>query len=72
MVEAVSDHGYPGTTLRELVSIAGVSKSTFYEHFESKQACFLATFDEVVARVTERVTPPTARRATSANGCSPR
>jgi AcrR family transcriptional regulator len=56
MVEAVSDHGYPGTTLRELVRIAGVSKSTFYEHFESKQECFVATLDEIVARVTEQVT----------------
>ena len=72
MVEAVSDHGYPGTTLRELVRIAGVSKSTFYEHFESKQECFVATLDEVVARVTEQVITPFARRATSANGCSPR
>ena len=44
-----------GTTLRELVRIAGVSKSTFYEHFESKQECFVATLDEIVARVTEQV-----------------
>jgi AcrR family transcriptional regulator len=51
MVEAVSRHGYAGTTLRELVTLAGVSKSTFYEHFESKQDCFLSTFDEVVAQV---------------------
>jgi AcrR family transcriptional regulator len=56
MVEAVSRHGYAGTTLRELVTLAGVSKSTFYEHFESKQDCFLVTFDEVVARLSARVT----------------
>src|SRR5262245_11563495 len=47
MVEAVARHGYAGTTLRELVRLAGVSKSTFYEHFESKQDCFLETFDEI-------------------------
>jgi AcrR family transcriptional regulator len=51
MVEAVARHGYAGTTLRELVTLAGVSKSTFYEHFESKQDCFLATFDEIVTQV---------------------
>ena len=56
MVEAVSRHGYAGTTLGELVTLAGVSKSTFYEHFESKQDCFLATFDEVVAQLSARVT----------------
>jgi AcrR family transcriptional regulator len=55
MVEAVARHGFAGTTLRELVTLAGVSKSTFYEHFESKQDCFLATFDEIVAEVGERV-----------------
>lgn len=51
MIEAVARHGYAGTTLRELVTLAGVSKSTFYEHFESKQDCFLSTFDEIVAQV---------------------
>jgi AcrR family transcriptional regulator len=55
MVEAVSRHGYAGTTLRELVTLAGVSKSTFYEHFESKQDCFLATFDEIVVQLSTRV-----------------
>jgi AcrR family transcriptional regulator len=55
MVEAVARHGYAGTTLRELVSLAGVSKSTFYEHFENKEACFLATFDEIVAQLSARV-----------------
>jgi AcrR family transcriptional regulator len=55
MVEAVSRHGYVGTTLNELVSLAGVSKSTFYDHFDSKQDCFLATFDEIVAVLGARV-----------------
>lgn len=55
MVEAVARHGYAGTTLRELVTLAGVSKSTFYQHFESKQDCFLATFDEIVRQLSERV-----------------
>lgn len=55
MVEAVARHGFAGTTLRELVALAGVSRTTFYEHFESKQDCFLATFDEIVAEVAERI-----------------
>jgi len=55
MVEAVARHGFAGTTLRELVGLAGVSKTTFYEHFDSKQDCFLSTFDEIVAEVGERV-----------------
>jgi len=55
MVEAVARHGFAGTTLNELVTLAGVSKTTFYQHFDSKQACFLAAFDSILAEVTERV-----------------
>ncbi len=55
MVEAVARHGYAGTTLRELVALAGVSRSTFYAHFESKRECFLATFDEIIEQTGERV-----------------
>lgn len=55
MVEAVARHGFAGTTLNELVGLAGVSKTTFYQHFESKEACFLATFDTIVKEVTVRV-----------------
>lgn len=55
MVEAVARFGYAGTTLRELVKLAGISKSTFYEHYNSKQDCFLATFETIITRVSERV-----------------
>jgi AcrR family transcriptional regulator len=55
MVEAVARHGFGETTLRELVSLAGVSKSTFYEHFESKQDCFFSTFDDIILEVGRRV-----------------
>src|SRR5665811_1692146 len=55
MVEAVARHGYAGVTLRELVGLAGVSKTTFYEHFDSKQDCFLAAFEEIIRQATERV-----------------
>lgn len=55
MVEAVARHGYAGTTLRELVTLAGVSKSTFYQHFESKQDCFLSTFDEIIEQLSVSV-----------------
>jgi AcrR family transcriptional regulator len=72
MVEAVARHGFADTTLRELVSLAGVSKSTFYEHFENKQDCFLATFDfiglEVERRVDEAVDWPSDLREKIAAG----
>lgn len=55
MVEAVSRYGYAGTTLRELVRIAAVSKSTFYDHFDSKQEAFLATSDTIAEELRKRV-----------------
>jgi AcrR family transcriptional regulator len=55
MVELVARDGYAGTTLNDLVTLAGVSKSTFYELFADKQDCFLATFDEVVRQVSVQV-----------------
>jgi AcrR family transcriptional regulator len=55
MVEAVARHGYADTTLRELVGLAGVSKSAFYDHYEGKQECFFATFDVIVAELSKRV-----------------
>ncbi len=55
MVEAVARHGFEDTTVREIVALAGVSKSTFYDHFESKEDCFLGTFDTIVSTVTGMV-----------------
>ena len=55
MVVAVARHGYPETSVDELVALAGVSKSSFYRHFEGKEQCFLATFDEIVAEAGERI-----------------
>ncbi len=55
MLNAVERHGYPATTLREVVALAGVSNTTFYEQFSSLEECFLATFDEIVARARAEV-----------------
>lgn len=55
MVEAVARHGYGETTIAELVGLAGVSKSTFYDHFSDKEHCFLATFESIVDRLSQRV-----------------
>jgi AcrR family transcriptional regulator len=55
MVEVVARHGFAGTTMRELVTLAGVSKSTFYEHFANKEECFLATYDSLTAGMAARI-----------------
>lgn len=45
MVEVVSARGYPETRVVDVIKAAGVSRKTFYELFESKEDCFLATYD---------------------------
>ncbi|HEX2095877.1 MAG TPA: helix-turn-helix domain-containing protein [Solirubrobacterales bacterium] len=53
VVEAVGEHGYEGTTIARIVEAAGISRRTFYEHFEGKEDCFLAAYDMIDAHVRE-------------------
>src|SRR3954447_16030257 len=44
MARAVATKGYAKVTVADIVSLAGVSRRTFYEHFADKEACFLETY----------------------------
>jgi AcrR family transcriptional regulator len=55
MIETVSEHGYANTTVAQVIGLAGVSRRAFYEQFPNKEACFLGTYDIVVARARKRV-----------------
>src|SRR3954449_330700 len=46
VVRAVAEKGYPATTVTDIIGNAGVSRSTFYEHFSDKEDCFLSAYDE--------------------------
>ncbi|MEA2481957.1 MAG: hypothetical protein QOJ07_3879 [Thermoleophilaceae bacterium] len=61
MAEAVAEKGYAATTVGDVVSRAGVSRKTFYEHFEDKEACFLAAWDAGVELVFEAIVAAAAR-----------
>jgi AcrR family transcriptional regulator len=56
MVRMSAAKGYEATTVADVVEYAGVTRETFDEMFESKEACFLeaydAVFDVLVAHVT--------------------
>jgi AcrR family transcriptional regulator len=45
MIESSAERGYPAVTITDIVDRAGVARRTFYEHFENKEACFLAAYD---------------------------
>jgi len=55
IAEAVAENGYAGTTIAHITRHAAVSRRTFYEHFESKDECFVAAYDTVMAELRERV-----------------
>ncbi len=55
LAEAVSENGYSSTTIAHITRHAAVSRRTFYEHFGSKDECFVAAFDTVMGQLTERV-----------------
>ena len=58
MVEAVAECGYEGTSVKQVIGLAGVSRRSFYEQFANKQESFLATFDLLTHQAAQR-----ARRA---------
>ena len=47
------ERGYAGTTLSLVSARASVSKSDFYKHFETKDDCFLAAFEDAVEKMRE-------------------
>jgi len=55
MVEAVACNGYEGTSVKQVIGLAGVSRRSFYEQFANKEACFLATYDLIVRRELKQV-----------------
>ena len=55
LAEAVAENGYAGTTIGHITRHAAVSRRTFYEHFSSKDDCFIAAYDTVMEELRGRV-----------------
>lgn len=59
MVRVVAEKGYEAATVADAVKLARVSRGTFYELFESKEACLAAAYrlglDVLAARVAEAI-----------------
>jgi len=55
MLRAVAELGYREASVQDVLDRAGVSRPTFYEHFENKEDCFLAAFDAAAARLGDRI-----------------
>jgi AcrR family transcriptional regulator len=59
MVRVVAEKGYEAATVADAVKLARVSRGTFYELFDSKEACLAAAYrlglDVLAARVAEAI-----------------
>lgn len=54
-MQVVAAKGYAATTVTDLTKEAGISRTTFYELYEDKEACFLAAYDNAVDALVRRI-----------------
>lgn len=55
IAESLHEHGYDKTTVSVITAHARVSKSDFYRHFQSKDECFVAAYEDAVERLRRTV-----------------
>ncbi|MDL4818198.1 TetR/AcrR family transcriptional regulator [Actinomadura opuntiae] len=55
MAEAMTEKGYAGTSVEDVLRRARVSRQSFYRLFSSKLDCFMAAFDQAGELVRERL-----------------
>jgi AcrR family transcriptional regulator len=53
--EGIAEDGYPRTTVANIVRRARTSRRTFYEHFDSREACFVAFLTEANAEQVRQI-----------------
>lgn len=55
LAEEVAAKGYRAVTVADIVKRAAIARNTFYEHFSSKEECFLAVQRHAMSAALERV-----------------
>lgn len=55
LAESIGRDGYRNTTIADIVRRARTSRRTFYEHFSSKEACFVALLTEANAESIRQI-----------------
>ena len=61
MARAVAAKGYAKVTVADVVALANVSRSTFYEQFSDKEDCFLQAYEEGANAIIREVAVTVAR-----------
>jgi AcrR family transcriptional regulator len=55
VIDVTSVAGYGEMSVEDIISTAGVSRRTFYDHYTNKEAAFLAAYDDAVGRLQDDV-----------------
>jgi len=55
MATLVAEKGYAAVTIHDIARGARISKRTFYDHFDDKQRCLLAAYEDAAAHVHDAV-----------------
>jgi AcrR family transcriptional regulator len=53
--QSIAEDGYPHTTVADIVRRARTSRRTFYEHFDSREACFVALLHDANAEQVRQI-----------------
>ncbi len=61
IAEVVAEKGYARTAVADVITRAGVSRKSFYEHFANKEECFLLAYDAGVDLVLQAIEDALAR-----------
>lgn len=63
LAESIVEDGYRNTTVADVVRHARTSRRTFYEHFDSKETCFVALLTETTTEMIREITAAVAPTA---------
>ena len=66
ITRAVAEKGYAKVTVADVVGLAGVSRRTFYEHFDDVEDCFVAAYETATRELLGEV-GAAVRAATTAD-----
>lgn len=55
LADAIVEKGFPATTVADVVRHARTSRRTFYEHFSSREDCYVALLGDLNERLIARI-----------------
>jgi AcrR family transcriptional regulator len=65
IIESTGRYGYAETSIRSVIAGAGVSRPTFYDYFQDRDACFSAAINDVQRQAEQAVAAALGRDGTS-------